>query len=354
MADTLKVSLLLPSRGYGGGARAIMCFANGMQQRGHDVRILIRAHHRTPGQKFRENVLVKLYGSHDWLENARVPVLEYDSLRDFTFTPEETVVAMCTQTSFDLAELDRGSCVPVYHCHGAEIENWDNMIRAWHLPTFKIAVCSRLCRSITAETGQKCFGVVPDGVSLAEYHPVRTAAPPDAVGAGFRWRYSKDPANIIRIFSEVKKRKPRTPLVSFSTGRKPAGFSGVSFTRYPSVEKARELYARSRVWFLPSIEEGFGLPVLEAMACGCTVVATDSGGPGDIIRSGENGFLADVGNYGEMTRRIVQLLEDDDLYDRIRKAGLETASRYSWESAAQTMETKLREILAAADNPGTP
>jgi glycosyltransferase involved in cell wall biosynthesis len=348
MPDELRVTFLLPYGGFGGGARAIMRFANALKDQGNEARILARKSDLSLKDKLREGYLNKVYGNKDWLQYSEVPVASYSSLRDFSFARDELVVAMCTQTSFDLMELDPGSCIPVYHCHGAEIEHWEPMIKAWHLPTRKISVSSRLCRAISEETGQKCYGVAPDGVDTNEYFPSVPENARKAVGAGFRWRYSKDPWNTIRVFDVLRSRLRGTPQISFGTGKRPKGLEKVSYSRLPDVEQARGLYSRCRVWFLTSIEEGFGLPVLEAMACGCAVVATDSGGPSDIIKNGENGFLVEVGNYGAMAYRAAQIFEDDALYARLREGGLETARRYSWEAAGAILEGKLSEIRADA------
>jgi glycosyltransferase involved in cell wall biosynthesis len=342
--DELRVSLLLPCRGVGGGVRAIMRMAKSLKARGHDVRIFAKYSRASFLDRMRARYIDAAYGETDWLIHADVPVFDYLSLSDYHFDRNELVVAMCAQTSFDLMELKEGMGIRVYHCHGSEIENWERMIAAWHLPTQKIAISSKLCRDISAETGQKCHGIVPDGVDLEEYYPSPHGHSRDAVGAGFRWSYSKDPENIIRIFQNLAKRVPETPLLSFGMGRKPGGLRDVAYARYPTVEKARGIYSRCKAWFLPSIQDGFGMPVLEAMACGCAVVATNCGGPGDIIANGQNGFLADVGNYGEIVRRIVQILEDDDLYARIAQRGFETARRYSWDAAGASMEKKLTAI----------
>jgi len=321
-----------------------MLFAKELKARGHDVRIFVRKDRRSARERARNLYLAARYGDADWLRLSDVPVIDYTSLSDHSFGRDELVIAMCSRTSFDLMELGPAACIPVYHCHGAEIQNWDAMIEAWHLPTYKLAVCSRLARAMDEETGRPGYGVVPDGVDMTEYYPALSESARDSVGAGFRWSYAKDPDNIIRVFSELRRRMPGLPLVSFGDGRRPRRLKGVEYSRLPSVERGRTLYSRCLVWFLPSIQEGFGLPLLEAMACGCAVVATDSGGPTDLIKNGQNGFLAEVGYYGEIVRRIVQLLEDDELRGRFVREGRETAKRYSWEAAGAVLEERLLAI----------
>jgi glycosyltransferase involved in cell wall biosynthesis len=348
MHEALKVTLLLPYGGFGGGVRAVMRLGNELTDRGHSVRILARQWKPSAREKLRNAYIALRYGDNDWLRQSKAPVFEYSSLRDFSFNQDELVVAMCARTSFDLMELDRDACIPVYQCHGSEIENWDNMMAAWNLPTRKLAVCPRLAAEIEAETGQKCYGVVPNGVDLAEYHPSGDERSRTAVGAGYHDSYTKDPGMVCRVFGALEKRLPTAPRLSFGSGKKPKALRNAEYARLPSVERARGIYSRCRVWFHTSIREGFGLPVLEAMACGCAVVVTDSGGPSALVENGKNGFLVDIGNFGLMAFRIARIFEDDALYAKLRENGLKTAERYSWTAAGAAMEEKLRMIRADA------
>jgi glycosyltransferase involved in cell wall biosynthesis len=72
--------------------------------------------------------------------------------------------------------------------------------------------------------------------------------------------------------------------------------SRVSFELKPDKSRLRELYQNSICFALSSDEEGFGMVIIEAMACGIPVVATRCGGPDDIIVDGETGFLVPVGD----------------------------------------------------------
>ncbi|MNU19130.1 alpha-1,4-N-acetyl-D-galactosaminyltransferase [compost metagenome] len=73
-------------------------------------------------------------------------------------------------------------------------------------------------------------------------------------------------------------------------------------------------YQESSIMVLPSRSEGFGMVLIEAMACGLPCVSFDCpSGPRDIIAHGEDGFLVPPGNVGEMTERLKELMTDDKL-----------------------------------------
>lgn len=90
------------------------------------------------------------------------------------------------------------------------------------------------------------------------------------------------------------------------------------------VDDMHAFYESLSIFVLPSIQpEPFGLVVIEAMEHKVPVIATNHGGPVEIIDHGENGFLVDYKEADEMAERITQLLDDRDLKEQIGQAGFE-------------------------------
>ena len=86
------------------------------------------------------------------------------------------------------------------------------------------------------------------------------------------------------------------------------------------------------------------MPILEAMACGCAVVATDCGGPRDIIVDGENGFLVEPGNVEQIVNKINLLLIDSKLRQQFMEKSRDTVKRFSWNSSVDRLEKVLRNL----------
>jgi len=83
-----------------------------------------------------------------------------------------------------------------------------------------------------------------------------------------------------------------------------------------------KLYAVSSVCVYPSTaSEPFGLTMLEALASGKPMVVTEAGGMPEIIKDGINGFIVPVKNFESLASRIMQLLSDDQLRDRLGYTG---------------------------------
>ena len=107
------------------------------------------------------------------------------------------------------------------------------------------------------------------------------------------------------------------------------------------------VYRQLAVLLLPSRREGLPNVVLETLAHGVPVVATAIGGVPEVVSDGRNGFLAPVDNVEALAERVVQLLEDAPLRQRLGQLGREEVlARFSPEARARAMEALYDEVLA--------
>lgn len=351
-ADTkgykLKISFLLPNQ-ESGGARAIVRFGNELLKEGHHVRIFYKININGIVDILRPVYQMVRYGPRkNWIDDFQGEAFSYRKLEATRFSDDELIVSMCAQTTFDACSLPENVGIKVLHCHGAEIENWDYMVRSWQLNIPKIVVSSHLVDLIKKETNQEVVGVAPDGVDLNEYYPCVSLNDRRAIGGGIRWGHTKDPENTINIFQKLHKVIPDANLITFGPDRRPKNLEYVEFVCNPSVSCAREIYSNCKIWFLASKKEGFGLPVLEAMACGCVVVSTACGGPADIITDGVNGFLVEVGNVDMMVNKIKMIWSDDGLQKKMSENAVETAKKFTWQAGAAKLEMYLQDIYRNA------
>ncbi len=104
-----------------------------------------------------------------------------------------------------------------------------------------------------------------------------------------------------------------------------------------------EILNRSKVLVLPSKKEGFGMVLLEAMACGTPVIARDIPGVNEIVEDGHNGLLFKKDE--ELTDLIERIIENKDLRDKLVKNGLKTVKNFTWTKTAERVLEVYREIL---------
>jgi glycosyltransferase involved in cell wall biosynthesis len=121
----------------------------------------------------------------------------------------------------------------------------------------------------------------------------------------------------------------------------------VEFIESPSNDALVRLYQNAAVFVLSSDEEGFGMVILEAMACGIPVVSTRSGGPDGIIADGEDGYLVELEDADAIADRVAGLLCNEALNTRIGAAARrKIVARYESGIAGQDLVAIYDELLA--------
>lgn len=154
----------------------------------------------------------------------------------------------------------------------------------------------------------------------------------------------KNIIQLLRAFAQLRKKGIDCPLVH--TGAK--GWlceeifaeaehlnlgSSVRFLGRVSLQDLISLYNSATVFAYPSLYEGFGIPVLEAMACGCPVVTSNVSSIPEVI--GDAGIMIDPDDEESLAAALRQVLDNPDKAETMRKSGIERAKRFSWERCAR-------------------
>ncbi|MFC7076804.1 glycosyltransferase family 4 protein [Haloarcula halophila] len=103
------------------------------------------------------------------------------------------------------------------------------------------------------------------------------------------------------------------------------------------------LYKRADVFVYPSLYEGFGLPPLEAMACGTPVITSNVSSLPEVV--GDAGIKIDPNDTDQLTEEIQRVLENDTLHEQMQKKGLDRAHKFTWEKAANETIQLYKSIL---------
>ncbi len=107
----------------------------------------------------------------------------------------------------------------------------------------------------------------------------------------------------------------------------------VVFTGFVDDEVLADIYRASTAMVLPSFSEGFGLPAVEAMACGTPVLASNRGSLPEVV--GQGGILFDPYNTGEIARALAGILTGPDALENLRHKALQQAGKFTWRAAAE-------------------
>ncbi|MGA2572547.1 MAG: glycosyltransferase family 1 protein [Terracidiphilus sp.] len=113
-------------------------------------------------------------------------------------------------------------------------------------------------------------------------------------------------------------------------------------TGYVPDEDLPALFSGASLFVYPSFYEGFGIPPLEAMACGVPVITADNSSLPEVV--GDAVIMIKAENIAAITQSISKVLNDSQLANSLRQKGLEQAKKFSWEKSAQTLITLLNSL----------
>lgn len=171
----------------------------------------------------------------------------------------------------------------------------------------------------------------------------------------------KNLVTLVRAFEEVARVLPESNLQLVIAGgrgwlsgpifqmmEKSPARDRIVLTDYLHDDDLRALYGSCRAFVYPSLYEGFGLPPLEAMACGAPVIASRI--PALAETTGDAALLFDHTSANDLAQKILALVGDENATQKLSKAGLKRASEFSWEQTAQLTLNVYIKALAQKGN----
>lgn len=114
---------------------------------------------------------------------------------------------------------------------------------------------------------------------------------------------------------------------------------------YVSDAELRALYEHAACFVYPSFYEGFGLPPLEAMACGCPVIVSNAASLPEVC--GDAALYCNPCSPEDIAEKISLLMADPRLREDLRQKGLERAKQFTWEKCARETFAIIEKVLAS-------
>lgn len=377
----MKINFTLYSTYMTGGVRAIFEVANGLSQRGHDVTITsLEGDHAWFPLKARViyvekpnfikilNPIKKIKSRESLRYSSISPVLdqmkmgfEADLIKPLTEAIPDCDINIATWflTSFAVFRSGKGKQFYFFMDFDELAEKHGHYYHqlfkeSLYLPLNIITISTWLKEWIKERYNKNAI-VAGVGIEHNVFYP-RPSMLDDITGYKvmgiFRGFDYKGDSDLINAFNIVAGKIPGlNPIIVCSKDT----FNGLNekndiefdytFFESPSDDKLAELYSSSDLFVFASHIEGYGLPPLEAMACGTPVVTTDCRGVKDFVVDGENAFLVSPKQPDAIAESIIKLYNDPDLTEDLKKNGLETAEKFTWDRVVDVFEKAFKDAL---------
>lgn len=344
----MKIHFPLLGFNLSGGIRVIVTLANGLAERGHEVRITVPAFRADPPIPLHPDVVKSIVGTES---GTRIGY--FRALVKAAAAWGDLLVATNSKTPMILSKsrrtLQRNTPI-LYLAQGYDPIEQGELFDG---PFWKRWINKRIALASYGLADYRCYlshfvaervgfdcepAVIRCGVDQEVFYP--SPQPPHEklrVGVIGRYAERKGLPVFLRCWDTLNDLNEKMEVVIWRSGA-PDG-SGLSegeslHSRYDDRTLA-EFYRSLDVFVFPSLYEGFGLPPLEAMACGVPVVLTDSGGVREFAVDGENCLMVPPGDAGALAGAIRRVAESPRLRESLSSGGLQTARGFTWEETVE-------------------
>lgn len=346
----MKIAFYLPRVYYhpGGGAKIVLEYANYLASKGNEIFI----YYHNPSISFRSNsdikhtikicadyCIGKLFGCSKWFD-LNQNVEERIISNAFEIKPCDVVVATAIQLVESVLNLPSQYKKKVYLIQGYETWEFseDRIISIYQKSKNNIVISKWLETIVDGNSNQKSY-LIPNFIDDNVFFCSNRNRDPHSLTFHYRsasikgGKYGIDVINrLYSLYPDIKvkivtteKKLPRLPACcELYTNIKP--------------EEVALINNSCEVFMCTTIEEGFGLPGLEAMACGCALATTNYAAVYDYADDNYNALISPIKDVDAMVSNIVKLFEDSELRDRISRNAIITAKKRSKQETFKLVE----------------
>ena len=361
----MRITFVLPVANLSGGIRTIAIYARALQERGHRVTVLST---NRPGPRLRSR-LKSLALGRGWpgepplgpshldgpghLDGAALDHRRLERFRpvvDADLPDADVVVATWWTTAEWVAALSPSKGAKVQLVQGNDTETPGLPVArveaTWRLPLHRVVV-SRWLLDLVRSRGVDDVTLVPNGVDTRAFDaPPRGRQPTPPVGLVYSELAIKGSDVALAAFEQARLALPGLRLLVF--GGEPVSPRlplppGAEFHLAPPQADLPALYAGCDAWLWPSRREGFGLPILEAMACRTPVIAAPAGAAPELLAEG-GGILLPAAEVGPMAAAIGRLCAlPDPAWRALSGQARVVAEAHGWDNSVVLFERALEE-----------
>lgn len=349
----MKINFVIPSIVLGGGVRVVFIYANELVKRGHDVVVYLPMIFSWKDinngavnwhTSFGNTIKRKSYVS--WIE-CNFPIKRVPLINDTFVRDADVTIATAWYTARNVSLLSTSKGKKVYFIQDYEVsedlKNKGKVEESYLCIKNRITIASWLDKLVSNITGEKTF-VLLNGVVDDEYikGEKRKSERKTIIMLG-NMAPHKGGKTGVRVLKRIKE-KYDVDVIVYAATRSDIIPSSFEFYCQPSRDKLMELYSRTDICLFPSVREGWGLIVTEAMAHKCAVVGNPTGALDEIGIDGVNALFSDGASEEALYQSLERVLNDEKLLVSLQDNGFETVRMLKFSLQCEKLEKYLMSI----------
>lgn len=360
----MKITFVCAGLNLGGGTRIIATYALKLYQRGHEVTIVSKGKTVVPWDRIVKNFLKgrpipkPIPPDLTYFQDSpfSIKFVEGDRpIREEDVPDADVVIATFWTTAEWVANFSEKKGAKVYFVQHHEVFDYftvaqqEKARQSYYLPLHKIVIAQWLKKLMESTYEDFQASLVPNSVdtSLFESEP-RDKQKIPTVGVMYSTVPWKGAALSLAAVSLAQRVIPSLQLITFGSNQPttelPLPLPHDYFYR-PAQHELKNLYTQCDAWLFGSAVEGFGLPLLEAMACRTPVIGTQAGAAPELISQGA-GILLNSRDPEEMAQAIIDLVQySNEEWCKISEQAYRVATSYSWDDATILFEAALQKAI---------
>jgi glycosyltransferase involved in cell wall biosynthesis len=356
----MKITFILPYLNLTGGLRVVSVYAKLLADKGHTVTV-VSPNKRESSLKekigallLRKNIAIKKSNfDMSFFEDAPYQVKILDKFRpvmEKDIPDADIVIATFWNTAEWVSDYTKPKGKKHYFIQHYEVHPWmpiERVKATLRLPIKKIVVSQWIADVLKDEYDDPNAIVVANGVDHQKFFaPIRCKQNVPTIGMMYSQRSYKGCDAAFEAYRKAKETVSNLKLIAFGTQEPTSQFSLPEDTEYylkPAQENLKDIYSKCDAWIFSSRSEGFGLPILEAMACRTPVVGTKAGAAPDLINQA-NGFLVEIDDVTAMANAIVDIAAmTQEKWQQLSKNAYEASLNHSWTESLNYFEQALND-----------
>lgn len=223
-----------------------------------------------------------------------------------------------------------------------DYENWnisDKELIATYKLGFKNIVVAKWLKQIVDQYSPTESVLIPNAIDTSIYTGTVPIQNRDNHTIALLYHESphKGLKNAFKVLDKLKQKYPDLKVIMFGKFPKPELPNWITYYKGASQKKTVEIYNSVKVFLCSTIEEGFGLTGIEAMACGACLVSTDYRGVREYAVNNYNSLLSPVGDIDAQVENVIRIFENKELQKNISSNGIQHVKKFKWSEAMKKL-----------------